>query len=64
MWRQMDNRDRGGLPSTIVLHDECSDVPMGDVMLERTDWNQLYYFSGEGKHRNETVLTVKNVEIR
>ena len=52
------------LPSTPVLYDQCSDIPMGSVMLERTDWNQLYYFSGEGKRRNETVLSVKKVDIK
>ena len=52
------------LPSTPVLYDQCSDVPMGNVTLARTDWNQLFYFSGEGKHRNETVLTVKKIEIK
>ena len=52
------------LPSTAVLYDQCSDIPMGSVTFERTDWNQLYYFSGEGKHRNETVLSVKKVEIK
>jgi len=52
------------LPSTPVLYDKCSDLPMGSVTLERTDWNTLYYFSGSGKHREEIVLNVKKVEIR
>jgi hypothetical protein len=53
-------------PSTPLLYDDhtCSDVPMGDVMLERTNWDALYYFSGNGKHRSLTVLTVKNIEIK
>lgn len=35
---------------------------MGTVKLDRTDWNELYYFSGSGKHREEIVLSVKKVE--
>ena len=27
-------------------------------------WDELYYFSGNGKHRNETVLAVKEIEIK
>jgi hypothetical protein len=50
------------LPSTPKQYDRCSDLPMGAVKLERTDWNTLYYFSESGKHREEIVLTVKKVE--
>jgi len=51
-------------PSIPVLYDDCSDVPMGDIQLDRTDWNQLYYFTGAGKRRDETVLSVKKIEVR
>jgi hypothetical protein len=37
---------------------------MGDCHAGAHDWNQVYYFSGEGKYRNETVLSVKKVEIK
>ncbi len=49
-------------PSTQVPYDNCSDLPMGSVKLERTDWNQLYYFAGTGKNTEEIVLDVKKVE--
>jgi hypothetical protein len=52
------------LPSTPVQYDNCSNLPVGSVKLERTDWNTLYYFSGSGKHRDEIVLNVKQVEVR
>ena len=59
--------DKGeDLPSTRLDWDDhtCSDVPMGDVMLERAGWDNLYYFSGEGKYRDETVLAVKKIELK
>jgi hypothetical protein len=49
-------------PSTQVPYDNCSDLPMGSVKLERTDWNELYYFAGAGKNTEEIVLEVKKVE--
>jgi len=52
------------LPSTSVMHDNCSDLPMGLVKLERTDWSGLYYFTGTGKHRKEIALSVTKIEIK
>jgi hypothetical protein len=51
-------------PPTPVPYDKCSNLPMGTVKLERTDWDTLYYFSASGKHREEIVLTVKKIEIQ
>ena len=50
------------LPSTRIPYDQCGDLPMGNVKLDRTDWNDLYYFSGSGKHREEITLHVKKIE--
>ena len=32
------------LPSTPVQYDNCHNLPMGSVTLERTGWDRLYYF--------------------
>jgi hypothetical protein len=50
-------------PSTPAF-DNCADLPMGPVMLERTDWNDLYYFAGKGKNTEEITLHVKKIETR
>jgi hypothetical protein len=52
------------MPSTMVPYDHCGHLPMGSVELERTDWNNLYYFSGSGKHREEIAMAVKKMGIR
>ena len=49
-------------PSTPVPYDNCSDLPMGFVKLDRADWTELYYFAGTGKNTEEIVLVVKKVE--
>src|SRR5215831_13489972 len=51
------------LPTTPLIFDHCSHLPMGPVKLDRTDWSTLYYFSGSGNHREEIVLSVKKVEV-
>ncbi|HZS26494.1 MAG TPA: hypothetical protein VFB76_04630 [Candidatus Angelobacter sp.] len=52
------------LPSTARLQDNCHDLPMGRVTMERTGWDYLYWFSSSGKHREEISLIVKKVDIQ
>lgn len=52
------------LPSIPVMYDRCSTLPMGSVKLDRNDWNELFYFSGSGRHREEIELQVQKIESR
>ena len=52
------------LPSTPKLNDNCADLPMGKVLLDRMDWDSLYYFTGSGQHREEIELRVKKIVLK